>query len=72
MALWRSRGWKRNQNISRPVWVGEAHSLGTSSDLRSVLNYLLVADFKKFGQNTGKAVTMEIKGTNPEAAALTR
>ena len=62
----------RNQNISRPVWVGEAHSLGTSSDLRSVLNYLLVADFKKFGQNTGKAVTMEIKGTNPEAAALTR
>lgn len=61
----------RTQKISRPVWVGEARSLGTSSDLRLVLNYLLVADFKEFGKNTGKAVTVEINENNPEVYSLT-
>ncbi len=62
----------RTKKISRPVWVGEAHSVGTSSDLRTVLNFLLVADFKEFGKNTGKAVTMEINDQNPEVAVLTK
>jgi hypothetical protein len=61
----------RTQKISRPVWVGEARSVGASSDLRVVLNYLLVADFKEFGMNTGKAVTVEIDANNPEAVSLT-
>jgi len=61
----------RTQKISRPVWVGEAHSVGTSSDLRLVLNYLLVADFKEFGKNTGKAVTVEIGEGSPEVYSLT-
>jgi len=61
----------RTQKISRPVWVGEARSLGTSSDLRLVLNYLLVADFKEFGKNTGQAVTVEIDANNPEVYSLT-
>jgi hypothetical protein len=52
--------------------VGEARSVGASSDLRLVLNYLLVADFKEFGKNTGKAVTVEIDANNPEAASLTQ
>ena len=61
----------RTQKTSPPVWVGEAHSVGTSSDLRQVLNYLLVADFKEFGKNTGKAVTVEIDANNPEVYSLT-
>ena len=61
----------RTQKISRPVWVGEARSAGVSSDLRIVLNYLLVADFKEFGKNTGQAVTVEIDANNPEAVSLT-
>jgi hypothetical protein len=61
----------RTQKISRPVWVGEARSAGISSDLRLVLNYLLVADFKEFGKNTGQAVTVEIEANNPEAVLLT-
>jgi hypothetical protein len=61
----------RAQKISRPVWVGEARSVGASSDLRTVLNYLLVADFREFGKNTGKALTMEIEGQNPEVYSLT-
>jgi hypothetical protein len=45
--------------------------MGTSSDLRTVLNYLLVADFKEFGKNTGKALTTEIEAQNPEVYSLT-
>jgi hypothetical protein len=62
----------RSRKESRPVWVGEARSMGPSSDLRTVLNYLLVADFKEFGKNTGQAVTVELKEKDPEVAALTR
>jgi hypothetical protein len=51
--------------------VGEARSAGTSSDLRLVLNYLLVANFKEFGKNTGQAVTVKINADNPEAVSLT-
>jgi len=61
----------RTQKISRPVWVGEARSVGASSDLRLVLNYLLVADFREFGKNTGKAVTVEIGEGSPEVYSLT-
>jgi hypothetical protein len=45
--------------------------VGVSSDLRLVLNYLLVADFKEFGKNTGQAVPMEIDAENPEVYSLT-
>jgi hypothetical protein len=62
----------RTQKESRPVWVGEARSVGVSSDLRTVLNYLMVADFREFGKNTGKAVTLEINAENPEIAVLAR
>jgi hypothetical protein len=61
----------RTQKTSPPVWVGEARSVGTSSDLRLVLNYMLVADFKEFGKNTGKAVTVTIEADNPEVNSLT-
>jgi hypothetical protein len=61
----------RTQKTSPPVWVGEAHSAGASSDLRLVLNYLLVADFKEFGKNTGKAVSVELDANNPEVYSLT-
>jgi hypothetical protein len=62
----------RTRKVSQPLWVGEARSTGASSDLRTVLNYLLVADFREFGKNTGKAVTVEIKDNDPAVAALSR
>ncbi|MGA9756213.1 MAG: DUF4136 domain-containing protein [Desulfobaccales bacterium] len=61
----------RARKDTRPVWTGEARSVGTSSDLRTVLNYLLVADFKEFGKNTGKAITREIQEQDPEIYSLT-
>lgn len=62
----------RTQKVSRPVWVGEARSVGASSDLRTVLNYLLVAEFKQFGKNTGQAITMDINAEDPELATLSQ
>jgi hypothetical protein len=60
----------RTQKISQTVWVGDAKSSGSSSDLRTTLNYLLVAVFNHFGQNTGKAITVELKQNAPEVSAL--
>jgi hypothetical protein len=62
----------RTRKESKAVWVGEARSVGASSDLRMVLNYLLVADFKEFGNNTGKAITVDLKDHDPTVAAISR
>jgi hypothetical protein len=61
----------RTRQVSQPVWVGEARSTGASSDLRTVLNYLLVADFKEFGKNTGKAISLDLKEHDPAVFSLT-
>jgi Domain of unknown function (DUF4136) len=61
----------RANKAALPVWVGEAKSVGASSDLRVVLNYLLVADFKEFGKNTGKAITVQMKENDPAVFSLT-
>jgi len=53
-----------------PVWVGEARSTGTFSDLREVLNPLLLATFAQFGKNTGKAVPTQIKQNDPQFKEL--
>ncbi len=55
-----------------PVWVGEVRSSGTSSDLREVLNPLLVAAFEQFGRNTRKAVPTSVKQNDPRVAELER
>jgi hypothetical protein len=60
----------RTEKISRTVWVGEAKSSGSSSDLRTTLDYLLIAVFNQFGKNTGKAITVELKQNAPAVSAL--
>jgi hypothetical protein len=61
----------REKGQFRTVWVGEARSIGSSSDLRTVINYLLLAGFKEFGKNTGKAVPVEIGEQEPLVSGLT-
>ena len=41
---------------SKPVWIGEVNSRGSSSDLREVIDYLIVGAFEHFGTNTGKQI----------------
>jgi hypothetical protein len=57
---------------AQPLWVGEARSSGTSSDLREVLNPLLLAAFEQFGKNTRKAVPTTIKQNDPRLSELER
>jgi hypothetical protein len=54
----------------RTLWVGEVRSTGTSSDIREVINSLLLAAFDRFGQNTGKAVTVNINRSDPRLRRL--
>jgi hypothetical protein len=51
----------RETGKSRTVWVGEARSIGLSSDLRQIISPLLMAAFEQFGKNTGKALQTRIK-----------
>ena len=43
-----------------PGWQCEAHCLSESSDLRWLVNHLLLAAFDRFGQDTGRAVRVSI------------
>jgi hypothetical protein len=51
----------RETGKSRTVWIGEVRSTGISSNLREVLDPLLIAAFEQFGKNTGKVRTTIIK-----------
>jgi hypothetical protein len=51
----------RESGKSRTVWIGEARSTGTSSDIRGALSPLLIAAFEQFGKNTGKALPIKIR-----------
>ncbi len=62
----------REKGEFRALWVGEARSTGTSGDLRTAVNYLLLADFQQFGKNTGKAVPVEINGQAPQVQGLVK
>ncbi len=62
----------RETGKSNTIWVGEARSTGTSSDLREVLNPLLIAAFEQFGKNTSKAVPTQIKQKDPRVENLER
>jgi hypothetical protein len=60
----------RQSGQAPALWVGEARSVGTSSDLREVINALLLAAFQQFGKNTGKAVKVEVGVEDPKYREL--
>lgn len=39
-----------------PLWIGEITSVGYESDLRELLNYMLIVGFEHFGQDTGRRI----------------
>jgi hypothetical protein len=50
----------RNNKQENLVWIGEALSTSRNSDLRDTVNYLLVASFEHFGENTSRGVVSSI------------
>jgi hypothetical protein len=68
LSLIDAKKYQETQKIE-PVWISEMVSGGTSSDLRYVINYMLVAAFEHFGENTNKRVR-EIFLENDERVKL--
>ena len=50
----------RDRNEKKILWIGENYVCSESPDLRNMINYLLVASFEHFGENTGKSVIMNL------------
>jgi hypothetical protein len=46
---------------AEPLWICEVGSAGASSDLREIINYLLIAAFEHFGQDTGRQIVETIR-----------
>jgi hypothetical protein len=55
---------------AQAVWSSEAFSAGSSSDLRLVSDYLLVATFQYFGQDTGQRVQEMLHAKDKRVKAL--
>jgi hypothetical protein len=53
------------------IWIGEAMVDTYVSDLRRVVNYLLVAAFEYFGQDTGSQMTLKIPPDDPRIIRMT-
>lgn len=52
------------------VWVGEAVTSKYYADKRQAINYLLVAAFEFFGQNTGRQKIITIEEKDPRIADI--
>ena len=53
-----------------PVWIGTITSSGRSSDLREMINYMLVCAFDHFGENTKKRIIRQVSADDKRAKAL--
>ncbi len=51
----------RDKKQESVVWIGEAISTSQNSDLRETVNYLLVASFEHFGENTFRGLVSNIR-----------
>jgi hypothetical protein len=60
----------RSNETDNPVWVGNTVSVGTTSDLREMIDYLLIGTFQYFGQDTGKMKKSTFAMNSPEAKEL--
>ncbi len=60
----------RSSPKAGPLWIGEITSSGSSPDLRDVMNYMLVAAFEHFGENTQKAIREIILSGDARVKAL--
>jgi len=59
------------ESKAEPLWIGTITSNGTSSDLRDVINYMLVVGFDHFGENTKKQIITELSGADKRVKTLT-
>jgi len=65
---WEQAGEKDLADVT--VWRARAISRGPSSDLRRAIDYLLVASFEYFGQDTGEQVQVTLPASDKRAKTL--
>lgn len=53
------------QKDEQVVWIGEAMAGTSVADLRGVVDYLLVAGFEYFGEDTGRQIILRILPDDP-------
>jgi hypothetical protein len=63
-------GHLRSGQKENVLWIGQTSSADLSSDLRSEIDYLLVATFAHFGRDTGKEVTVSLDKGDPDVMEL--
>jgi hypothetical protein len=61
----------RASKNAEPLWIGEVTSAGTSSDLRELLTYMLVAAFEHFGEDTRRQISTAISRDDERVLRLT-
>ena len=57
----------RDQQV---IWIGEAMLATGASDVRRLINYLLIAGFEYFGQDTGRQMVVEIEPDDPRVLEI--
>ena len=61
----------RASKSAEPVWIGEIASAGLSSDLRELMNYMLIAAFEHFAEDTQRQITEYITKNDERVWLLT-
>jgi hypothetical protein len=72
LAIRLSGAGRQNAGGGKVVWVGEAVNAGYRTDLRRTIDYLLVAIFEHFGQDTRKRITIHIDENDPRVMQIAR
>lgn len=54
----------------KPIWIGDVISSGISSDLRKVINFLIIAGFEHFGEDTGEQKSYKLYQTDERIKKL--
>jgi hypothetical protein len=70
LKLFDSKTYRTNKKAG-PLWIGEAASSGPGSDLRNLINYMLVAALEHFGRDTGKRVNELFSEDDERVKSLT-
>lgn len=60
----------KDPNRKSQLWKTTVKSEGSMSDLRIVLAYMIAASSEHFGTNTGKELSVEIKGHDPRVIGI--
>jgi hypothetical protein len=61
----------RTSESAEPAWIGEIASAGMSSDLRELINYMLIAAFEHFARDTQRQITEFIPRNDERVWLLT-